>query len=94
MRVLAQGDGGLKTWVGSTSDGGMTEFKAGLSGQYHYSPTLEFLARIGDTIADKHDETVRKEERALGEELLDAFMVDYNNARPALIAQDRGITAQ
>jgi hypothetical protein len=94
MRVLAQGDGGLKTWVESKSVGKMTEFKAGLLGKYHYSPTLEFLARIGDTIADKHDETVRKEERALGEELLDAFMVDYDNARPALIAQDRGTNAQ
>jgi hypothetical protein len=95
MRVLAQGDGGLKTSVESKSVGGeMTEFKAGLVGEYHYSPTLEFLARIGDAIADKHDETVRKEERALGEELLDAFMVDYNNCRPALTALDRGTNAQ
>jgi hypothetical protein len=95
MRVLAQGDGGLKTSVESKSvGGGMTEFKAGLVGEYHYSPTLEFLARIGDTIADKHDETVRKEERALGEELLDALMVDYNDAGPALIALDRGTNAQ
>jgi hypothetical protein len=95
MRVLAQGAGGLKTSVESKSvGGGMTEFKAGLVGEYHYSPTLEFLARIGDTIADKHDETVRKEERALGEELLDAFMADYNSARPALIALDRGTSAQ
>ena len=36
----------------------------------------------------------REEERALGEELLDAFMVDYNNARPALIALDSGTNGQ
>jgi hypothetical protein len=46
------------------------------------------LARIGDAIAQAHNDKVRIEERAFGEELFDAFVADYNNARPAVLALD------
>ena len=54
----------------------------------NYSPTLELLARIGDAIAKEHNDQVRAEERAFGEELFDAFVADYNDARPAIVALD------
>jgi hypothetical protein len=89
MRVLAEGNGGLTTSI-STRKLADDEFEyQGLfRGEYHYSPTLEFLAGFGDTIATKHNEVVRKEERNLGEELFDAFVADYNSARPKILAGD------
>jgi len=67
---------------------GIYDFVGGFSAQLNYSPTLELLARVGDAIAKEHDEEVRKEERAFGEELFDAFVADYNDARPAINALD------
>jgi hypothetical protein len=54
----------------------------------NYSPTLELLARIGDAIANEHNDKVRAEERAFGEELFDALVADYNDARPAILGLD------
>ncbi|MGC1343587.1 MAG: hypothetical protein WA854_14740, partial [Candidatus Binataceae bacterium] len=58
------------------------------TGQFEYSPTLEFLAKVGDKIADQHNEAVRAEERKFGEELFDAFASDYNNSRQRILALD------
>ena len=67
---------------------GTFDFSGGATAQLNYSPTLELLARIGDAIASEHNDQVRAEERAFGEELFDAFVADYNDARPAIIALD------
>ena len=90
LRVLAQGNGGLRTRLSCRRlANGMYHFTGGGSAELDYSPTLELLARIGDAIASQHNEAVRIEERALGEELFDAFVADYNDARPAIIALDK-----
>jgi hypothetical protein len=68
--------------------GGIYDFAGGLTMQLNYSPTLELLARIGDAIAQQHNDKVRVEERAFFEELFDAFVADYNDARPAILALD------
>jgi len=52
------------------------------------------LARIGDAIAKEHNQKVRAEERAFGEELFDAFVADYNDARPAILALDLTIDSR
>jgi hypothetical protein len=89
LRVMATGNGGMKTELASRRlPNGMYEFNAGFTAQLNYSPTLELLARVGDAIAKEHDEQVRKEERAFGEEFFDAFVADYNEARPAIGALD------
>jgi hypothetical protein len=89
LRVMATGNGGMKTELASRRlQNGMYDFVAGFTAQLNYSPTLELLARVGDAIAKEHDEEVRKEERAFGEELFDAFVADYNDARPAISALD------
>ncbi len=89
MRVLAQGSGGLTTRISTRKrDDGLYDYNGIFRGEYHYSPTLEFLAGFGDSIARKHNDVVRKEERNLGEELFDAFIADYNDARSKLIAGD------
>jgi len=89
LRVMATGNGGLKTELASRRlPDGNFNFAAGFTAQLNYSPTLEMLARVGDAIANAHDEEVRKEERAFGEELFDAFVADYNDARPAIRALD------
>ena len=89
LRVMATGNGGMKTELASRRlQNGMYDFNAGFTAQLNYSPTLELLARVGDAIAKEHDEEVRKEERAFGEELFDAFVADYNDARPAIRALD------
>ena len=89
LRVMATGNGGMKTELASRRlQNGMYDFNAGFTAQLNYSPTLELLARVGDAIAKEHDEEVRKEERAFGEELFDAFVADYNDARPAISALD------
>jgi hypothetical protein len=90
LRVLAQGHGGMQGSFTSKRQGdGEFRLAAGISAEFDYSPTLEFLARIGDAIADAHNDQVRAEERKFGEELFDAFVTDYNNARPAIVALDR-----
>jgi hypothetical protein len=89
LRVLATGNGGLKTELASRRlANGSYDFSAGFTGELNYSPTLEMLARVGDAFANAHDEEVRKEERAFGEELFDAFVADYDAARPAIRALD------
>lgn len=89
LRVLATGNGGLKTELASRRlPGGEYDFSAGFTGELNYSPALELLARVGDAFANAHDEEVRKEERAFGEELFDAFVADYDDARPAIRALD------
>jgi hypothetical protein len=89
LRVLATGDGGLNSKLSSRMlPNGTYDFTGGFTAQLNYSPTLELLARIGDAIAKEHNDNVRAEERAFGEELFDAFVADYNDARPAIVALD------
>jgi len=89
LRVLATGNGGLNTKFSSRIlPNGTYDFSGGVTAQLNYSPTLELLARIFDAIASEHNDRVRAEERAFGEELFDAFVADYNDARPALLALD------
>jgi hypothetical protein len=89
LRVLATGNGGLNSKLASRIlPNGNYDFSGGVTMQLNYSPTLELLARIGDAIAQEHNDQVRAEERAFGEELFDAFVADYNSARPAIVALD------
>ncbi|MHB8382384.1 MAG: hypothetical protein ACYDC3_08625 [Candidatus Binataceae bacterium] len=89
LRVMAQGNGGLaSTFASRRIDDGLDRYTLGFTGEFEYSPTLEFLARVGDRIADEHNEAVRIEERKFGEELFDAFASDYNNARQRILALD------
>jgi len=89
LRGLATGNGGMNVNLSSRLlPNGTYDFSGGVTAQLNYSPTLELLARIGDAIAKKHNDQVRAEERAFGEELFDAFVADYNDARPAIVALD------
>ncbi len=89
MRVLAEGTGGLTATLASRRlASGMVHLQGGMTGEFSYSPTLEFLARIGDAIAEEHDWKVRADERKLGEELFKAFLKDFRNARPQILALD------
>jgi hypothetical protein len=89
LRGLATGNGGLNSKLGSrVLPNGTYDFSGGFTAQLDYSPTLELLARVGDAIAKEHNDKVRLEERAFGEELFDAFVADYNDARPAIAALD------
>jgi hypothetical protein len=89
LRVLATGNGGLNSRLSSRQlSSGAYDFAGGVTAQLNYSPTLELLARIGDAIAQEHNDRVRAEERAFGEELFDALVADYNDARPAIVALD------
>jgi len=90
LRGLATGNGGMNAKLSSRLlANGSYDFSGGVTAQLNYSPTLELLARIGDAIANRHNDRVRAEERAFGEELFDAFVADYNNARPAIVALDK-----
>lgn len=89
LRVLATGNGGLTSRLSSRAlPNGWYAFSGGATAELDYSPTLELLARIGDAIAKQHNDEVRAEERALGEELFDAAVADYNDARAAILALD------
>jgi hypothetical protein len=89
LRVMAQGDGGFRAQFGSQrTPEGLYRYAVGFRGEFNYSPMLEFLARIGDRLAEAHDMQVRLEERRVGQQLFDAFVTDYNNARPAILALD------
>ncbi|MGH7865543.1 MAG: hypothetical protein ACREQB_11160, partial [Candidatus Binataceae bacterium] len=89
MRVLAEGNGGLTATLTSRRlAGDLVHLKGGFTGEFSYSPTLEFLAQIGDSMAEEHDWKVRADERRLGEELFNAFVKDYRNARPRILALD------
>lgn len=89
LQVMAQGNGGFRAHFASdrTSEG-LYRYSLGFRGEFIYSPTLEFLARIGDSLAEAHNVKVRTEERQVGEQLFDAFVTDYNNERPAILALD------
>jgi hypothetical protein len=89
LRVMAQGDGGFRARFGSQrTPEGLYRYAVGFRGEFNYSPTLEFLAKVGDAIAEAHNMPVRLEERQVGQQLFDAFVTDYNNARPAIMALD------
>jgi hypothetical protein len=89
LATLAQGEGGLTTTLASRRQGDrLFRVSLAMTGEFAYSPTLEFLARIGDAIAEQHNATVRAEEREVGEQLFDAFVSDYNGARPRILALD------
>ncbi len=89
LRVLARGHGGLAASFTSKRQGdGTFRLTAGITAEFDYSPTLGLLARVGDAIADAHNDQVRAEERKLGEELFNAFVTDYNHARPKILALD------
>lgn len=91
LRVLATGHGGLAAQLTSRRlPSGMYQFGGTASAEIEYAPALAFLARIGDALADEHDAEVRAEERALGEELFDAFVADYADSRAAVLAIDDG----
>jgi hypothetical protein len=90
LRTVAEGNGGLRASFSSRAESsGVFDYQAAFTGGFLYSPTLEFLARIGDAIAQANNAAVRADERRLGEELFDAFLKDYNNARPKILALDR-----
>jgi len=90
MRTIAQGSGGMHSEVASKAlaDGSL-RFTSEVSAEFMYSPALEFFANLADSIADKDDARVREQWRALVQEFLDAFVKDYNNARPRIMALDR-----
>jgi len=89
LRTLAQGDGGFKaSFLSQRRADGLFYYAAKASAEFGYAPTLELLARVGDSVADQHSAEVKIEERQLGQDLFDAFMTDYNNARPKVLAFD------
>ena len=89
MRELAQGSGGMHSRASSrTSRDGTIDFASDVTAEFIYSPALEFFAKLGDSIAQGNNEKVRQQERMLAEEFLDAFVKDYNNARPGILALD------
>ncbi len=91
LRTVARSSGGFDASFSSRSaPGGSFTYRAGFTAEFLYSPTLEFLARIGDAIAEANNDAVRADERKLGEELFDAFLKDYNNARAKILALDEG----
>lgn len=92
MRELAQGSGGMRSRASSqaTRDGSI-DFTSAVTAEFIYSPPLEFFAKLGDSIAQGNNEKVRQQERMLAEEFLDAFVKDYNNARPGILALDQDL---
>jgi hypothetical protein len=89
MQTMAQGSGGMHSEVASQAlPDGTIRFSSEVSAEFMYSPALEFLARIADSIADKDDAKVRMQERALAQEFLESFVKDYNNARSGILALD------
>ncbi len=90
MRTIAQGADGMRSKVASQERAdGTISFTSEVTAEFMYSPALEFFARLGDSIADQHDAKVRRQERAVMQEFLDAFVKDYNNARPRILALDQ-----
>jgi hypothetical protein len=91
LRVLATGHGGLAVRFASRQlPSGLYQFSGSASAELYYAPALAFLARIADAFANQHDAEVRAEERALGEEVFNAFVADYTNARATILAMDDG----
>jgi hypothetical protein len=90
MRTVAEGSGGMHSAVVSKALGdGTIYFTSEVTAEFMYSPALEFFAKLGDSMADEHDAKVRQQERSVALEFLDAFVKDYNNARPGILALDR-----
>ena len=90
MRTIAQGSGGMRSEVASkVLADGTIRFTSETMAEFMYSPALEFFARLGDSIANEHDAKVRQQERGLAQEFLDAFIKDYNSARPRILALDQ-----
>jgi hypothetical protein len=95
MRTLANGnDGrGVTSAFSSHRDADGAIRTAGvMRAELRYSPTLEFLARIGDRIAEAHNDAVRREERLLAEDLFNAIVADYERARPRILELDTAAT--
>jgi len=91
LRALATGHGGLAMQLTSQRvPSEMYHFGGTANAEFYYAPALAFLARITDAFANQHNAEVRAEERALGEELFDAFVADYTNARATILAMDDG----
>jgi hypothetical protein len=89
LRVLAQGGGGFRATFSSRPEGaGLYRWTGSATAEFSYAPALELLARVGDSVADAHSAEVKREERQLGQELFDAFMTDYNDSRPRILALD------
>jgi hypothetical protein len=89
LRVLAQGDGGFRATFSSRPAGtGLYRWTGSANAEFSYAPALEMLARVGDSLADAHSAEVKREERQLGQELFDAFMTDYNDSQPRILALD------
>jgi hypothetical protein len=89
LRVLAQGDGGFRaSFLSRREPNGLFRYAATANAEFGYAPALELLARVGDSVADAHSAEVKIEERKFGQELFDAFMTDYNNSRPKILALD------
>ncbi|HYA36500.1 MAG TPA: hypothetical protein VEF03_12820 [Candidatus Binataceae bacterium] len=88
LATVARGNEGFHSSFESHENAGIVDIKGAFTGEFMYSPALEFLARIGDAIADANNANVRIEERKIGEELFDAFLKDYNDARPKILALD------
>jgi hypothetical protein len=90
MRTIAQGSGGMHSEFASQAlTDGTIRFTSEVTAEFMYSPALEFFATLADSIADEHGAKVREQERALAQEFLDAYVKDYNNARPGILALDR-----
>ena len=88
LATVARGNEGFHSSFESHENAGIVDIKGAFTGEFMYSPALEFLARIADAIADANNANVRIEERKIGEELFDAFLKDYNDARPKILALD------
>jgi len=90
MATMATGHGGMEMVFDSRSTGGAsTELAARWRAELRYSPGLQILVKVADSIADAHNRAVRDDERRMGEELFDAMLRDYNAAKPRLLALDR-----
>ena len=93
LRGLTNGHGGMAVSLQSHRDArGMFHVLGAVSAELRYAPMLGMLAKIGDAVADAHNEEVRSDERRLGEELFNALLDDYNDARRQItsLAQSSG----
>ena len=81
--------GGMSAGLTSRNLGdGRVAVSADWSAELQYSPGLEVLARVGDSIADAYNAEVRADDRRLAEERFDPVIADYRRAGPTLRALD------
>ena len=88
MEALARGNHGrgVNARFSSTPTGvGGTLLTWESQAELTYSPMLEFLASIGDSIAQAHNQLVREDEQRLWREVFEAIVSDYQRARPSLL---------